>query len=144
MTTPLEASSVKVGDRVETVVVDGLTRTQIVQYAGASGDFNPLHTDEPYATGTGGFDASVAHGMLTMGLTSRAIAVWVGEGRLTSFGVRFVAPVHPGAVLTTRATVEEVETTDDGVVVRIAVATVDGDGATAVTGRAAALLPLKP
>jgi len=143
MTTPLAASSVKVGDRVETVVVDGLTRTQIVQYAGASGDFNPLHTDELYATGTAGFDAPLAHGMLTMGLTSRAITDWVGEGRLTSFGVRFVAPVYPGAVLTTRATVEEVERTGDGVVVRIAVATVDEHGATAVTGQAAALLPLQ-
>ena len=51
----LKASDLSVGDSHEEVVVDNLTRTQIVQYAGASGDYNPLHTDELFATKVGGF-----------------------------------------------------------------------------------------
>ena len=50
-------------------LVDDLTRTQIVQYAGASGDYNPLHTDEKFATEVAGYPRVFAHGMLTMGMT---------------------------------------------------------------------------
>ena len=66
----LQADALKVGDTVEQVVVDGLTRTQLVMYAGASCDFNPLHTDEVYATQVAGFPSVFGHGMLTMALMS--------------------------------------------------------------------------
>ena len=62
----LSASELKVGDRREAVLVDNLTRTQIVQYAGASGDFNPLHTDEIFTTKVAGYPSVFGHGMLTM------------------------------------------------------------------------------
>ena len=60
------------GDRFRGVLVEGLTRTQIVRYAGASGDFNPLHTDERYAVEVGGLRSVMAHGMLTAGLRTSA------------------------------------------------------------------------
>ena len=69
------------------IVVEDLSRTQLVQYAGASGDFNPLHTDEVYATKVAGYPTVFAHGMLTMGLTARMLTDWVGDGRLAKFGV---------------------------------------------------------
>ncbi|MDQ1463380.1 MAG: hypothetical protein QOC73_321, partial [Actinomycetota bacterium] len=67
----LRATDLTVGQHFETVVVDDLKRTQIVQYAGASGDFNPLHSDEVYAREIAGYPGVFAHGMLTMGLTGR-------------------------------------------------------------------------
>ena len=70
---PLSASKLNVGDTYEEVVVDDLTRTQLVMYAGASGDYNPLHTDEIYTTEVAGYPTVFAHGMLTMGLTGKML-----------------------------------------------------------------------
>jgi acyl dehydratase len=100
--------TLQVGDSREAVLVDDLTRTQIVQYAGASGDYNPLHSDEVFATKVAGYPTVFAHGMLTMGMTGRLLTDWVGVERLTSYGVRFVAQVWPGDTLTATATVESV------------------------------------
>src|SRR6476620_8157753 len=95
----LKASALKVGDTHKERVVENLSRTQIVQYAGASGDYNPLHTDEVYTTQVAGYPSVFAHGMLTMGLTSKALTDWVGDGRLLSYGVRFAKQVWPGDAL---------------------------------------------
>ena len=84
----LKASALKVGDTHSEVVVENLSRTQIVMYAGVSGDYNPLHTDEVYTTQAAGYPSVFAHGMLTMGLTSKMLTNYVGDGRLTRFGVR--------------------------------------------------------
>lgn len=100
------------GDTVTRQVVDGLTRTQIVQYAGASGDFNPIHTDEVFATQAAGRSSVIAHGMLTMGLTARALAETVDQESIRSFGGRFRAPVLPGDSITVvirREPAEQVE-----------------------------------
>jgi acyl dehydratase len=101
----LRASSLHVGQAFSATVVDGLTRTQIVQYAGASGDFNPLHTDEVYATRVAGYPSVFAHGMLTMGLTGRLLTDTAGDGRLVRYGVRFVKQVWPGDNLVATMTV---------------------------------------
>jgi acyl dehydratase len=86
-------------------LVVNLTRGQIVQYAGASGDFNPLHTDEIYATRVAGFPSVFAHGMLTMGLTGKALTDRFGVGSLRSFGGRFRSQVWPGDSLRVAITV---------------------------------------
>ena len=67
----LNASKLKVGDTHKERLVEDLKRTQIVQYAGASGDYNPLHTDEVFTTKVAGYPSVFAHGMLTMGMTAR-------------------------------------------------------------------------
>src|SRR5215468_9971647 len=108
----LSASKLNVGDVHTATVVEDLKRTQIVQYAGASGDYNPLHTDEVFATQVAGYPSVFAHGMLTMAMTGRALTDWVGDGRLTKFGARFVQQVFPGDTLT--ATVEIVAVRDEG------------------------------
>src|SRR5271163_1238618 len=102
----LKASNLKVGDTHKVKLVEDLKRTQIVQYAGASGDYNPLHTDEVFATQVAGYPSVFAHGMLTMGMTSRMVTDLVGDGRLASFGGRFTSQVWPGDDLTTTATID--------------------------------------
>jgi acyl dehydratase len=134
----LRASALKVGDEYEMVVVDDLTRTQIVQYAGASGDYNPLHTDEVFATQAAGYPGVFAHGMLTMAMTGHMLTDYVGDGRLTNFGVRFVNQVWPGDTLTARATVEAVREEDGEHLVDLAVSTTNQDGAEVVSGHATA------
>ena len=101
----LDASAIRVGAIHSAVVVTNLTRTQIVQYAGASGDYNPLHTDEVFATQVAGYPSVFAHGMLTMGMTGKMLTDYVGDGRLTHFGGRFTSQVWPGDTLTATATV---------------------------------------
>ncbi|REJ83245.1 MAG: acyl dehydratase [Acidobacteria bacterium] len=136
----LEAGAVKVGDRYEVVVVEDLKRTQIVQYAGASGDYNPLHTDEIFATEVAGYPKVFAHGMLTMGLTGRMVTDYVGDGALKKYGVRFKAQVWPGDTLTASATVEAVREEDGEAVVDLAISTVNQDGVEVISGSATARL----
>ena len=136
----LSASHLKVGDTRTEIVVDNLSRTQIVQYAGASGDYNPLHSDEVYATKAAGFPTVFAHGMLTMGLTGRLLTDWVGDGRLLSYGVRFEKQVWPGDTLTATATVESIEDREDGKVASLTVVTVNEDGGRVLSGTATARL----
>lgn len=136
----LKASELSVGDRHEEVVVHDLTRTQIVQYAGASGDYNPVHTDEVFATKVAGYPTVFAHGMLTMGLTGKMLTNWLGDGRLTEFGVRFVRQVWPGDTLTVSATVEAIREENGKHFVDVAVSTRNQDGEEVVRGRASARL----
>lgn len=136
----LRAADLKVGDRREQVVVEDLTRTQLVQYAGASGDYNPLHTDEPFARQVSGHAGVFAHGMLTMGLTGKAVTDWVGDGRLVEFGVRFVAQVWPGDTLMATVTVRAIGTRGGAPVVELDVSSVNQDGVEVITGTAVALL----
>jgi len=134
----LRASELSVGDRHEAVVVDDLTRTQLVQYAGASGDYNPLHTDEVFATKVAGYPTVFAHGMLSMAMTGHMLTDWVGDGRLTKFGVRFVKQVWPGDTLTASATVEALREEDGVHIVDLSLATTNQRGEPVVTGTATA------
>lgn len=136
----LKQSELSVGDRHSMVVVEDLSRTQLVQYAGASGDFNPLHTDEVYATKVAGYPTVFAHGMLTMGLTARMLTDWVGDGRLAKFGVRFLRQVWPGETLTVTATVDALREEDGVHYVDANLVTTNQDGAEVLTGYAVARL----
>lgn len=136
----LNPSELKVGDSRVAVVFDNISRTQIVMYAGASGDYNPLHTDEVYVTQVAHYPRVFAHGMLSMGATGRVLTDWVGNGRLMNFGVRFVNQVWPGDTLTATATVEALRTVDGSMVADFSVTTVNQDGKAVVTGTATARL----
>jgi acyl dehydratase len=136
----LRRSDVSVGDRRELVLVDDLGRTQIVQYAGASGDFNPLHTDDLYASKAAGYPGVFAHGMLTMGMTGRVLTDWVGDGRLTRFGVRFKSQVWPGDTLTATATITAIRDADGELLADFAVSTRNQNGDEVLQGTATARL----
>lgn len=135
---PLSASKLKAGDTHEEVVVDDLTRTQLVMYSGASGDYNPLHSDEVYTTKVAGYPSVFSHGMLSMGLTGKMLTNYVGDGRLTKYGVRFTNQVWPGDTLTARATVVEVRSEGGESFVDLAVETTNQDGKTVISGKASA------
>jgi acyl dehydratase len=134
----LRAGELQVGDTFEIVVVDNVTRTQLVQYAGASGDYNPLHTDEVFATKIAGYPTVFAHGMLTMAMTGRMLTDWVGDGRLTRFGARFVQQVWPGDTLVARAEVTELREESGRQLVELAVSTRNQTGAEVLNGYATA------
>jgi acyl dehydratase len=134
----LSAKNLEVGQTHEEIVVDNLRRTQIVQYAGASGDYNPIHTDEPFATKVAGYPTVFAHGMLTMGLTGKMLTNFVGDGTLTKFGVRFTSQVWPGDTLTAKATVEAIRQEDGQHYVDLALSTVNQDGREVASGSASA------
>ena len=129
-----------VGDSYEEEVCRDLSRTQIVQYAGTSGDYNPLHTDDKYTTEIAKYPSVFAHGMLSMGMTGKMLTNYVGDGRLRSFGVRFTAQVFPGATLTATATVAAIRDEDGESIADIEVSTVDEAGTVVVKGQATALL----
>jgi len=90
---------VSVGDPMPTLVKEPVSKVQLVRYAGASGDFNPLHTDPEIgkAVGIGG---QIAHGMLIMGFVGQAITNWVPKKCLKSFFIRFAGMTRPDDVIT--------------------------------------------
>ena len=90
-----------------------LTRDSLVRYAGASGDFNPIHYRDDFAKSVG-LDGVLAHGMLTMGAAVQVAVDWVGDsGRIIDYGVRFTKPVWvdaaEGAVLVVTGKIGEID-----------------------------------
>ncbi|MGA7149499.1 MAG: MaoC/PaaZ C-terminal domain-containing protein [Microbacterium sp.] len=106
------AVELTVGDVVAERTVH-VTRESLVRYAGASGDFNPIHYRDDVAAAVG-LPGVLAHGMLTMGLAVQTIVSWLGDsGRVLEYGVRFTRPVvvdpETGAHVTVVAKVGAVE-----------------------------------
>ena len=134
----LKASQIKVGDTHSEIVVENLSRTQVVMYAGASGDYNPLHSDEVYTTQAAGYPSVFAHGMLTMGLTGKMLTNYVGDGRLKKFGVRFTNQVWPGDTLKSTATVAALREEGGERLVDLTLSTTNQDGKEVVSGSATA------
>jgi acyl dehydratase len=134
----LNASKLKVGDTHSARLVEDLKRTQLVQYAGASGDYNPLHTDEIFTTKVAGYPSVFAHGMLTMGMTGKMLTDYVGDARLTKYGVRFTSQVWPGDTLDSTATVKAITEKDGKKLVELDVKTVNQNGVEVLSGYAEA------
>jgi acyl dehydratase len=103
--TQLSYEDVVVGDAGPSIS-HTLTRTDLVMYAGASGDFNPMHHDE-LAAQAAGLPSVFGHGMFTAGLLATAVTNYVGVGNLASYRVRFTKQTWPGEVLTTNVVVRE-------------------------------------
>jgi acyl dehydratase len=107
-----------------------ITRADLVRYAGASGDFNPIHWSDRFATKVG-LPGVIAHGMFTMALVGRAVTEWAGApDAVVDYGVRFTRPVvvpddDAGAELEVRAVVKGVS--DDGLTRLDITATCDGE-----------------
>ena len=107
-----------------------VTRADLVRYAGASGDFNPIHWSERFATGVG-LPGVIAHGMFTMALVGRAVTGWAGApDAVVEFGVRFARPVpvpdtDEGTEVVVSARVKD--TTEDGDTRLVLTATCNGE-----------------
>jgi acyl dehydratase len=134
----LSAAKLKIGDTYSERVVEDLTRTQIVMYAGASGDYNPVHTDQVFTTEVARYPGVFAHGMLTMGMTGRTLTNYVGDARLTKFGVRFTNQVWPGDSLDTKLVVKNFTENNGQKYVELDVSTVNQDGKVVLSGYAEA------
>jgi acyl dehydratase len=94
------AAGARVGDALPSVERAAITTTQLVQYAGASGDFNRIHYDEPFAK-EGGFPSVIAHGMLSMAFFGTLVAEWAGgPHRIVRLSARFRAVTFPGDRIT--------------------------------------------
>jgi 3-hydroxybutyryl-CoA dehydratase len=90
-----------------------VTRTDFVRYAGASGDFNPLHHDDDYARASG-LPSVMAHGMFSAGVLASFVTRWFGPGSMRRFKVRFRERVFPGDVLSAEGRIERIHVTPEG------------------------------
>lgn len=121
------------GDHFE-VVSPEVTRTQIVRFAGAAGDFNPMHHDEPFAVAAGQ-PSLFAMGQLQAALLGAEVARWLGREHVVAYEVRYKDKLWPGDRLVLRGHVERVE---DGVRHCALEAVRQADGALVLTGTARA------
>ncbi|TMA20024.1 MAG: hypothetical protein E6J85_10725 [Deltaproteobacteria bacterium] len=99
-------SELRVGDDLPPLTKPAIDRVQIVRYAAASGDFNRLHLDEPFAHALG-FPGLFAPGMLAMGFVGQLLTAWLRRGHVRRLAARFVKIVWPGDELTCRGRIAE-------------------------------------
>ena len=132
----LRYDDVQVGDAAPPID-HKLTRTDLVMYAGASGDFNPMHHDE-VAAQAAGLPSVFGHGMFSAGLLATAVTNYVGIGNLTSYRVRFTKQTWPGETLRTAVAVTEKRPGNEIV---LECALVNENGEAKIQGEAVAVLP---
>jgi acyl dehydratase len=132
----LRYDDVEVGDRAP-AIDHKLTRTDLVMYAGASGDFNPMHHDE-IAAQAAGLPSVFGHGMLSAGLLATAVTNYVGIGNLTHYRVRFTKQTWPGETLSTAVAVKEKRAGNEIV---LECSLVNENGEAKIQGEAVAVLP---
>ena len=135
----LSYDDVQVGDEAP-VLSHKLTRTDLVKYAGASGDFNPMHHDE-VAAQAAGQPSVFGHGMFSMGILGTAVTDFVGVGNLTRYQVRFARQTRPDEVLSSKIVVTGKREEDGKQLVDLAVSLSNGDGEDKLVGEATAALP---
>ena len=133
---------VQEGDEAPPVSISNITRTHIVKYAGASGDFNPIHHDELYAI-RAGYDRVFAMGMLSAGFLSHMVTDWVGDSNLRKFKVRFSALVWPGDTITCRGKISKKFSEDGKNYIQADVYAENQNGEKVVIGVMLAELPSK-
>ena len=130
----------ELGVQAPPLVVENLTRTNFVRYAGASGDFNPMHHDDTLATKAGN-PSVFGHGMLTAGLMARVVKDWFGPEAMRKFSVRFAKQVWPGETLTTKVVVAKKYDEHGEHRVDLDVSVVNENGESKIQGVAVAALP---
>ena|SRR5437763_1551390 len=139
-TAKLYYEDVQVGDALPKLVKSPVTHLQLVRYAGASGDFNPLHTDPKIGAsiGTGGI---IAHGMLIMGFVGELLSDYIGPHALRKFGVRFRGMTHLDDEITCTGTITEKYEANGEARIAGKVQAADQNGDVKVTGTFVATLP---
>jgi acyl dehydratase len=139
-TTTPAFEDLEVGASAPALVIENLSRTHFVRYAGASGDFNPMHHDDTVAT-QAGMPSVFGHGMLTAGLLARVLKDWLGPEALCRFQVRFAKQVWPGDTLTCTATVTALREDGGEALADLDCQVTNQDGEPVVTGSATAAVP---
>jgi len=131
---------VKVGGELPPLVKGPIQQIQLTRYAGASGDFNPIHQDDEFAKAAG-MGGVFAHGMLSMGFVAQAVTDWAGPGTVRKLGVRFVGLVRLKDVVTCRGRVLARSSRDDAHLVDLEVWAENQRGEKVVAGKATVALP---
>ena len=134
----LNFDKVAVGDEAP-VITHKLGRTDLVKYAGASGDFNPMHHDE-VAAQQAGLPSVFGHGMFSMGILGSALTDYVGVGNVQRYQVRFTRQTWPDEVLSSKIVVTGKREEDGKKLVDLAVSLTNGDGEDKLVGEATAVV----
>ena len=133
---------VKVGDELPPLVKGPIQQIQLTRYAGASGDFNPIHQDDEFARAAG-MGGVFAHGMLSMGFVGQVVTDWAGAGTVRKLGVRFAGLVRLKDTVTCRGRVLDTSSKDDVHLVELEVWAENQRGERVVTGKATVALPAR-
>jgi acyl dehydratase len=127
------------GDRAPEQTYGPITRSDLVRYAGAGGDFNPIHHDETFARDSG-LDTVFAMGMFHAGLLSRTVSGWLGLENVRTYEVRFTGQVWPDDVLTFTGAVDRVVEQDGQRIAECSFAVTRQTGDTAIKATATAVV----
>ncbi|MBU2551899.1 MAG: MaoC family dehydratase N-terminal domain-containing protein [Proteobacteria bacterium] len=117
-----------------------VTRTHIIKYAGAGGDFQPIHHDEEYARAVG-LPSIFAMGMMHGGMLARLVTDWAGVGRVKRYRLRFGTMVWPGDTLTFQGIVARKEAESGENLVDLSLSVTNQKGESAIIGEATVALP---
>ncbi len=131
---------INIGDEMPRLVKEPVNELQFVKYAGASGDFNPVHTVDAIGK-MAGFGGVIAHGMLIMGFVAQAVAGWVSPRCLKKLKVRFKGVTRPGDVITVTGKVIDKKDADHFIVCEVQAADQKGD--VKISGQFEAVLPVR-
>ena len=131
---------VKIGDEIPPYVHERVSRTDLVKYAGASGDYNPMHHDELIAQ-KAGMPSVFAHGMFSMGLLSNVVVNWAGPEALRSYDVQFRAITWPEDRITCTGKIAGKREEGGQKLVDIELACETKPGTRTIVGRATVALP---
>ena len=137
------AEDIQVGSEMPVLAKPPIQQIQLTRYAGASGDFNPIHQDAAFAKAAGMGDV-FAHGMLSMGFVAQSVTDWLGVGSVRKLHVRFAAIVRLGDVVTCRGRVLAIRPPKNGdgpSLVDLELWAENQKGEKVITGKATAALP---
>lgn len=132
--------AIAVGSKAEERTFGPLTRAMFVRYAGASGDFNPIHYDDGFAR-SAGFPSVFSQGMHQAALLGTFATDWLGARNVRRFHVRFREQVWPDDVLTCRGEITALEPAEGGLLATVALECVRQTGGVAIAGSADFLVP---
>jgi len=133
---------VTIGDELPPLVKGPIQQIQLTRYAGASGDFNPIHQDAEFAQAAG-MGGVFAHGMLSMGFVAQVVTDWAGAGTVRKIGVRFAALVRLKDTVTCRGRVVATSHKNGANVVELEIWAENQTGDKVVTGKATVVLPAR-
>ena len=133
---------IDIGYEIPPLVKEPISEVQIVKYAGASGDFNPLHVVHSFGE-KAGYGGVIAHGMLIMGFLGQMVTDWAHDNFVKNIGVNFKAVSKPGDTITCTGKVIKKFVEDNKNLVDIEMVAVNQRGEKAATGNAIVILPNK-
>jgi len=132
----------QIGDELPALVKGPIQQIQLTRYAGASGDFNPIHQDPEFAQAAG-MGGVFAHGMLSMGFVAQAVTDWAGAGTVRKIGVRFAALVRLKDTVTCRGRIVATSRNNGVNAVELEIWAENQKGDKVVTGKATVAVPTR-